>query len=161
MRQRSSLEWLQALCRRRHGINSTTPFFVGPTAHDKYECCAINHIRVRYPWAVERLAIKRGTLNVLVLLRAILSYDMEYLAIPYPNLDVAEKGTANVVDGETRSDRIEAKAGEDYERSKSTSILIPGYAHQVVTEPSLETLAYTLLCLPRSSSIIIYIRYME
>ena len=137
MRQRSSLEWLQALCRRRHGINSTTPFFVGPTAHDKYEGCSVNNFLVRYPWAVERLAIKRGTLNVLVLLRAITGNDVETLTVPYPYLDVAEYRTAYVIDRETRSDWIEAKAGEYYERGQAAAVFITRYTHQIVAEPSL------------------------
>src|ERR1700722_8943977 len=101
------------------------------------------------------MAVQARTLDVFIDLGTMMGNYRKMLSIFQLNGYFTENGTADCVNWQTRSYRVEAQGGENYECRHATPILVPGNAKNIVLEPGRKKQTNFLLCLPWGIGVII------
>ena len=106
-------------------------------------------------------AVECGRLNIFVFSTVIFGNDAECTAISHLQGDFIEKGTADVIGGATRCDRVKAHLGEDHKGRHTSAVFVTRHTHQVVPEPLRHELTDAFLSFPGLPCVVIEIGNMQ
>ncbi len=113
------------------------------------------------PRLVQRLAVHRGRLDVLVYRRDIFGRDGKHLAFTDGQLHFLEDGAADVVNRAPGAHCEQAHGAQHIPRRRFSVVFIPWVAHWSGVVPDLHDVPYPLLRLPRLAGVVVEVGNVE
>src|SRR5579862_50450 len=133
---------------RRSGFEAASPLSIWMIPHLEHQFASIGDVGMPEPRLVERLAVQRGRLDVLILHGCSVCNDGEDLAVSHAQVSPGEDRAADLVYRAAGANRVETHRAQNVPGRGLASIIISRNAEWAVAVPDIHQLAHAELGFP-------------